>query len=166
MLLAVFSDSHGAAAPMANAVERYHPDMVLFLGDGVRDAEKVRLRFPEIPFTILRGNCDRDPGYEDRAILKLEGVGIFAAHGHEHGVKYGLDKFCTSVWCSGSKLGFYGDTHRPLWQEIRGMQIVNPGSIGSRDKPTFALVRIENGAADCRILDAPTVGGAAPEADA
>ena len=161
MLLAVFSDSHGAAAPMANAVERYHPDMVLFLGDGVRDAEKVRLRFPEIPFTILRGNCDRDPGYEDRAILKLEGVGVFAAHGHEHGVKYGMDKFATSVLCSGSALGLYGHTHRPLWQEMRGIQLLNPGSIGSREKPTFALVRLENGKADCRILDAP-----APEKEA
>ena len=157
MLLAVFSDSHGAAAPMAAAVEQYHPDRVIFLGDGVRDAEKVRLRFPEIPFTILRGNCDRDPGYEDRAILKLEGVGVFAAHGHEHGVKYGMDKFATSVLCSGSALGLYGHTHRPLWQASRGIQLLNPGSIGSRQKPTFALIRLDDGTAECRILDAPEV---------
>ena len=157
MLLAVFSDSHGAAAPMAAAVEQYHPDRVIFLGDGVRDAEKVRLRFPEIPFTILRGNCDRDPGYEDRAFLKLEGVGVFAAHGHEHGVKYGMDKFATSVLCSGSALGLYGHTHRPLWQASRGIQLLNPGSIGSRQKPTFALIRLDDGTAECRILDAPEV---------
>ncbi len=155
MLLAVFSDSHGRIGPMTAAVETYKPDRVLFLGDGVRDAEAVRRAFPDIPFTILSGNCDRDPGYDDRAILKLEGVGIFAAHGHLHGVKYGMDQFCNSVWCSGSALGFYGHTHRPLWQEIRGMQIVNPGSIGSAQRPTFALVRLENGRADCRILDAP-----------
>ena len=157
MLLAVFSDSHGAAAPMAAAVEQYRPDMVIFLGDGVRDAEKVRQRFPETPFTILRGNCDRDPGYEDRAILKLEGVGIFAAHGHEHGVKYGMDKFGTSVLCSGSALGLYGHTHRPLWQERQGIQLLNPGSIGSRQKPTFALITLADGQASCKILDAPEV---------
>ena len=102
----------------------------------------------------MRGNCDRDPAYDDTALLTLEGVKIFAAHGHAHGVKYGMDKFCTSVWCSGSALGLYGHTHRPLWQEIRGMQILNPGSIGSAQHPTFALVRLENGKADCRILDA------------
>ena len=78
-----------------------------------------------------------------------------AAHGHNHGVKYGLDSFCNSVWCSGSTLGLYGHTHEPLWQEVRGMQIVNPGSIGSARRPTFALIRLENGKADCRILDAP-----------
>ena len=156
MLLAVFSDSHGVSGPMAAAVAQYRPDCVLFLGDGVRDAEAVRRMHPETRFIILRGNCDRDPGYEDDAILRLEGVGIFAVHGHHHAVKYGLDKFCNSVWCSGSKLGFYGHTHTPLWQEVRGMVLVNPGSVGSAQRPTFALVTLENGKADCRILDAPT----------
>ena len=161
MLLAVFSDSHGVVGPMAAAVETYRPYRVLFLGDGVRDAEAVRRAFPDIPFTILSGNCDHGSGYEDRAILKLEGVGIYAAHGHEHGVRYSMEKFGTSVVCSGSTLGLYGHTHRPLWQEMRGIQLLNPGSIGSREKPTFALVRLENGKADCRILDAP-----APEKEA
>ena len=155
MLLAVFSDSHGNARHMADAVALHRPDMVLFLGDGVRDAARVREAFPDVRFLILRGNCDRAPGYEEDALLQLEGVGIFAAHGHNHGVKFGLDRFCNSVWCSGSRLGLYGHTHRPLWQEIRGMQILNPGSIGSAQRPTYALIRLENGAADCRILDAP-----------
>ena len=155
MLLAVFSDSHGNVDHMEAAVREYRPDRVLFLGDGVRDAQRVSARHPELPFIILRGNCDREPGYDDRVLLKLEGVGIFAAHGHAHGVKYGMDKFCTSVWCAGAKLGLYGHTHRPLWQEIRGMQIVNPGSVGSAQRPTFALIRLEDGRADCRIIDAP-----------
>ena len=145
MLLAVFSDSHGTARHMDAAVAACKPDCVIFLGDGVRDAERVRLKYPETRFVILRGNCDREPGYEDSALLKLEGVGIFAAHGHEHGVRFGMDKFCTSVKCS---------THRPLWQELYGIQIVNPGSVGSAQHPTFALIRLENGRADCRILDA------------
>lgn len=155
MLLAVFSDSHGCARHMAAAIEQHKPERVIFLGDGVRDAEKMKIRFPETDFLILRGNCDLDASYESRALLELEGVRIFAAHGHEHGVKYGLDKFCTSVWCSGSALGLYGHTHTPLWQTVRGVQILNPGSIGSAQHPTFALVRLEDGKADCRILDAP-----------
>ena len=154
MLLAVFSDSHGTSRFMDDAVSEYGPDCVIFLGDGVRDAEKVRRNHPETRFIILRGNCDSDPEYEDSALLRLEGVGIFAAHGHMHGVKYGLDRFCTSVLCSGSKLGLYGHTHKPLLQETGGMQILNPGSVGSALRPTFALIRLEGGKADCRILDA------------
>jgi len=155
MLLAVFSDSHGNAGPMLRAIALHRPDRVLFLGDGVRDAELAQQRFPGIEFTILRGNCDPSRSGEDSALLRLEGVGIFAAHGHNHGVKYGLDRFCNSVWCSGSALGLYGHTHDPRWEEIRGMQILNPGSIGSALRPTFALVRLKDGRADCRILDAP-----------
>ena len=139
---------------MAGAVAAYHPDFAVFLGDGVQDAERVKQAYPETQFLILRGNCDRDASCEEEALLELDGVGIFAAHGHNHGVKYGLDRFCTSVWCSGSILGLYGHTHRPLWQEIRDMQILNPGSIGSAQHPTFALIRLENGKVDCRILDA------------
>ncbi len=154
MLLAVFSDSHGNGRRMADMIERYRPERVIFLGDGLRDAERVRNAFPETEFLLLRGNCDHDDSYAESALLTLEGVRIFAAHGHNHGVKYGLDKFCTSVWCSGAKLGLYGHTHAPRWEEIRGMQILNPGSIGSAQRPTFALIRLENGSADCRILDA------------
>lgn len=157
MLLAVFSDSHTQVAAMNAAVEQYQPDCVIFLGDGVRDAEAVRQKHPGIPFIILRGNCDYDASYPEDAIPKLEGVRIFAAHGHNHAVNCGLDKFGTSVLGCGAKLGLYGHTHQPLWMERRGVQILNPGSIGSGDRPTFALVTLENGQASCRILDAPPV---------
>ena len=154
MLLAVFSDSHGAAERMCAAITAEAPDAVIFLGDVVADAESVRARFPALPFYIVRGNCDgRAPGYEDSLLLELEGVRIFCAHGHEHGVKFGLDRFCNSVWCSGSALGLYGHTHRALWQDIRGMQIMNPGSIGDRLHPSYGLVELTGGAVRCRIPD-------------
>ena len=154
MLITVFSDSHGNPDRMTALTESHRPDAVIFLGDVVRDIEKVRARFPETPFYIVRGNCDGVlPGYEDSLILDLDGVRIFCAHGHNHGVKYGLDKFGTSVLCSDSVLGLYGHTHRALYQEVSGIQIMNPGTIGDALHPTYALVEIENGSAVCRILD-------------
>lgn len=153
MLLAVFSDSHGDYLRMAAVLNRYRPDRVLFLGDVVRDAERVQNMFPDIPFSIVPGNCDYITSYEDSLLLDLEGVRIFAAHGHNHNVKFGLDRFCNSVFCSGSVLGLYGHTHRASWYEERGIQLMNPGSIGDRLHPTFGLVTLENGAAVCRILD-------------
>ena len=154
MLLAVFSDSHGAAGRMLRLTERLGPDAVIFLGDMVRDIEKVRARFPETPFYIVRGNCDgAAPGYADSQLLDLDGVRIFCAHGHNHGVKYGLDKFGTSVLCSGSALGLYGHTHRALYHESDGIILMNPGSIGDGPHPTYGLVTVENGTVNCRILD-------------
>ena len=154
MLIAVFSDSHGNTDRMLRLTELHRPDAVIFLGDVVRDIEKVRGRFPETAFYIVRGNCDGAlPGYEDSLILDLGGARIFCAHGHNHGVKYGLDKFGTSVLCSGSVLGLYGHTHRALYHESDGIQILNPGSIGDGQCPTYGLVSIENGSVTCRILD-------------
>ena len=46
MRIAVFSDSHGVREPMLAAIEEQKPDMVLHLGDYVRDAEAIAAYFP------------------------------------------------------------------------------------------------------------------------
>ena len=46
MRIAVFSDSHGVKEPMLAAIEEQKPDMVLHLGDYVRDAEAIAAYFP------------------------------------------------------------------------------------------------------------------------
>jgi len=154
MLLAVFSDSHGNSGPMIAAVEKEKPDAVIFLGDGVADAAKLMRAHPELPVRVLRGNCDRDAyDVEESALFEFGGVRIFAAHGHNHGVKYGMTKFATSVLCSGAKLGLYGHTHRPLWNESEGLQFLNPGSIGNRQFPTYAIISADNGEFSCRISE-------------
>lgn len=154
MLLAVFSDSHGNSENMITAIARHKPDRVLFLGDGVRDAQAAAARFPEIPFSILCGNCDLGAfGCEDSALFEFGGVRIFAAHGHNHGVKYGMQSFATSVLCSGAQLGLYGHTHRPLCSEANGLWFLNPGSVGDYRSPTYGLIYAENGKFSCKILD-------------
>lgn len=154
MLLAVFSDSHGNSENMIAAIARHKPDMVVFLGDGVRDAQAAAARFPEIPFRILCGNCDLGAfDCEDSVLFEFGGVRIFAAHGHNHGVKYGMHSFATSVLCSGAQLGLYGHTHRPLCSEANGLWFLNPGSVGNYSCPTYGLIYSENGKFNCKILD-------------
>jgi len=154
MLLAVFSDSHGNTKNMIDAVEKHHPDEVIFLGDGVADAEKLAGVYPDLPVRILRGNCDHDAvDTEETAIFEFGGVKIFASHGHIHGVRFGMDRFCNSVWFSGCTIGMYGHTHRAVCQEINGMTFFNPGSIGDRQNPTYGLVEASDGKFVCRIPD-------------
>ena len=152
MLLAVFSDSHGNTDRMIAVIRRFRPDCVAFLGDGIKDVETVRSAFPQIPFHIVRGNCDGAAPYPDREFFELDGVRIFAAHGHNHGVNLGLDGFGTSAMCSGASLGLYGHTHRPLYREVGALRLLNPGTIGDAAHPSFALVEIADGNAACRIL--------------
>jgi len=154
MLLAVFSDSHGNKSRMRRVLAETKPDAVVFLGDGLRDLEAVRRDFPGLPFSAVPGNCDRDSGgYDDSLLLDLAGVRIFAAHGHNHAVKYGFEKFGTSVLCSGAVLGLYGHTHRALCTEAGGLTFFNPGSIGDELHPSCGLIELRDGAFRCRILD-------------
>ena len=60
MKIAVFSDTHGLAQGMIDAVREYRPDQVIHLGDGMRDAERLMREFPEIPVCTVPGNCDYD----------------------------------------------------------------------------------------------------------
>lgn len=153
MLLAVFSDSHGAAARMLAAVRAHRPDAAVFLGDVTPDAEALRAAFPALPLTIVRGNCDGDRPYPDSALFDFDGVSMFAAHGHRHGVKLSLDGFATSTLCSGAVLGLFGHTHVPLHRALGGIELLNPGAVGDPRRPGFALVETHGGAFSCRLMN-------------
>ena len=56
MKICVFSDSHGSSEAMARAVDEHSPDLILHLGDGVRDAEKVKSQLPPIKLKSVWGD--------------------------------------------------------------------------------------------------------------
>ena len=137
---------------MRRAVETRRPDHIVFLGDGLRDAEQLGREFPRIPLLLLRGNCDWNAvDTQESALFRLDGVRIFAAHGHRHGVKQGLEAFANSVHFSGAHLGLYGHTHIPQITETHGLTLMNPGSVGSREAPSYGLVWLEHGAFRCEL---------------
>ena len=58
MRILVLSDSHGCVEPMEQCVERVQPQVILHLGDCVRDAQRLEERYPQIPLLGVPGNCD------------------------------------------------------------------------------------------------------------
>ena len=46
MILAVFSDTHGNTAGMLSAVRRMRPDVLVHLGDNLRDSAELAREFP------------------------------------------------------------------------------------------------------------------------
>ena len=126
----VFSDSHGRVAPMLEAVELYQPDVLFHLGDVVRDAEKVKLAFPKVPFYQVRGNCDWGCGdYEEEGVARLAGKTVFYLHGHTQYVKSGLTHAVAKGRSLGADLMLYGHTHVPMERDYDGLLAVNPGAI-------------------------------------
>ena len=153
MKILVLSDSHGNIANMLRAVEKTAPGLIIHLGDCVRDADKLEQECPNIPLYKVRGNCDLAPHMPESGLEEIDGVRIFFAHGHRHGVKINMDSFCNSAYFSGARLGLYGHTHIARWKQFGSMEILNPGSIGDHRKPTYATVETNHGAFSCHIHD-------------
>ena len=82
MEILVLSDSHGKLDHMVRAVEQFHPRQVLHLGDCVRDAQALERQFPQLPVTMVPGNCDWGQTGEPERLLEIEGVRILMLHGH------------------------------------------------------------------------------------
>lgn len=154
MKLAVFSDTHGSTAAMLSAVRRVRPDILVHLGDCVRDAAALSAEFPDIPLHSVSGNCDFASRESDLEIFFAGPVRVFATHGHRYGVKLSLDSLLNSAHFSQAGLVLYGHTHVARIDCWGGMTVVNPGAAGAGRRATFAVIDIsDSGAIAPRILD-------------
>lgn len=153
MRIAVFSDTHGRCGGMLSGARRVRPDVLVHLGDCVRDAEELRRAFPEIPLYSVSGNCDYCCDIPDKLLFMAGPVSVFASHGHRYGVKYGLDRLLLQARLRGTGLVLFGHTHIPLLLEDGGMQIMNPGTAGGIGaEPSFGVADIsDSGGLVCRI---------------
>ena len=152
MKLVIFSDSHGNVANMEDMVRLEHPDRILHLGDLVHDAQALQEKFPDIPVTFVPGNCDgRRPDLPEQRVFTLEGCRLLMTHGHIYHVKMGPGAAIRAAREAGAHLLCFGHTHEAYCEFQNGMWVVNPGSIGSLAKPTYAVVVLEDGGAVCYI---------------
>ena len=153
MKLAVFSDSHGSAQKMLDEVERTRPDMVVHLGDGERDVQLLRERFPSLPVRAVCGNCDYRTVAPETQLFEVNGVKIFITHGHLYGVKSTRATLLEAAVRQGASVAMYGHTHIAQLVKTDGFTLLNPGSCGFSAEPSCAeLVIDESGNVDARII--------------
>ncbi len=145
MKILVFSDSHGDVENMCRATEIVRPDRIVHLGDGWRDALALHARFPALPLDQVRGNCDVGCDAPAQQLLTLGGKRVFLCHGHTLHVKYGLLSALYTAYEQEADALLFGHTHQPLVDFDQGVMVLNPGSIGARFRPSYGVLRIENG---------------------
>jgi putative phosphoesterase len=153
LLLTVFSDTHGDTDNAAAAVRRVRPDIIVHLGDCVRDAEALRCLFPDIELHMVRGNND----FASRAPLTdffpAGGKKLFLTHGHTNGVKRGLKNLMDEAREAGADIALFGHTHIPLCREEGGLLLLNPGACWGLAYATWARLEITDGRTDCRFFE-------------
>jgi len=144
------SDSHGSKINMFDAIRAESPDVVLFLGDNIRDCEDFESKYPKIMLRAVKGNCDQ--GYRGLEMDEfiLEGKKFFMTHGHLFSVKLGKTKILDAATARGTDILLFGHTHIPYHSEKDGLVAVNPGSIGS-DAKSYAVLEIKNGVVDVKF---------------
>ena len=141
---------------MISVIKLEKPDICFFLGDGERDLARLEDNFPDLPIYAVRGNCDFNTDLQRLILCNVEGVIIFATHGHLSNVKR-EDDFRTLIYQAkeaGADIALFGHTHYQYLAEHDGITLLNPGSAGYGYYPGYAILNIENGtfAAELRTI--------------
>lgn len=119
--------------------------MMLFLGDGLRDAAAVEHVYPDLPVYKVYGNCDIMPPKDvprERELF-VEGHRIWMTHGHFQSVKMGLHEITQEARARGIDLVLFGHTHRQISEQSGSLKLCNPGSISPMGNEHYAVIQIE-----------------------
>ena len=146
MKLMIASDIHGSAAycrDLLAACDAEAPDRLLLLGDLLYHGPRNDLPHGYAPKEVIsllngraekllcvRGNCEAEvdqmvlafPVMADYAWIEVNGLRIFATHGHLHGES-------TPPPLSKNDILLCGHTHVPAWNRHDGYLYLNPGSV-------------------------------------
>lgn len=130
MRLLVFSDSHGNTARMTDAILMHkEADMIIHLGDGERDIDKIKDIIGTTPLVQVCGNCDFLSALPENEYIFAKGNKILCTHGHMEGVKHGAQMLYAKAKAAGARIALYGHTHIPVTHYDEGFYAMNPGSI-------------------------------------
>ncbi|MGL4307575.1 YfcE family phosphodiesterase [Cetobacterium sp. SF1] len=134
MKILVISDSHGRSEYILEAIEKEKPDMVISCGDYSEDAQDMAYGFPEIPFQIVRGNCDYyDIDHRDEILLEISSIKFYITHGHLQNAKGTYSKLETAGEKAGAKVVLFGHTHIPYLEKKKKVILFNPGALMNKE---------------------------------
>ena len=131
MRILVVSDSHGRNMNLFAAIENEPTaEVVYFLGDGARDFEEAMLYYGSGKMFIgVQGNCDFSTNFPVTDIRTVEGKKIYATHGFQEKVKFGLFGLMENATAENCDIAIFGHTHNGEYVYEDGRHYFNPGSI-------------------------------------
>ena len=130
MRILVFSDSHGSTGCFREAlIDHPEADMIIHLGDGERDLEKLSEYTEGKKIVQVCGNCDFCSQLPVNEIIDVAGKRIFCSHGHPEFVKHGTEVFVEKARSLGAHIALYGHTHEAVTSYDDGLYVMNPGTI-------------------------------------
>jgi putative phosphoesterase len=146
--LVVLSDSHNTP----EAVRRIFAaekgcDAVIYLGDGLKDIDRVAPEFSYMRVYSVAGNCDFGAMEPQDGLAAFDGVLVYYTHGHLYGVKYELETLAEAARARGAEIALYGHTHTAHSEKLAGVLLFNPGSCGHtcNGTETYGVLTLDGG---------------------
>ena len=138
----VVSDSHGNRQALDGLDLIFaESDMIIHLGDTSSDGGYVRNKYPD-KTVVISGNCDIISVGEKEKVLRVEGIDIFACHGHLYSVKSTLARLAKRAKELDCSLALYGHTHDAREDEIDGVTLLNPGTLSRYSQKSYLYLVI------------------------
>lgn len=150
--IVILSDTHGNRRAIDGLdVILKECDYIFHLGDTSSDGAYIRANYPEKTF-IVNGNCDPLKLGEDEIVKEVDGVKIFATHGHLYGVKSSLTRLAARANELDCDIALYGHTHSPREDILYGVTLINPGTLKKYSENTYCYLAIANGKAVAKTV--------------
>ena len=129
MKILLVSDTHGKDENLERAIEEARPfDMLIHCGD-VEDREIYTEALAGVPCTFVAGNNDFYSDLPSEVILNMENHRILVTHGHYYGASRSNERLAREARARYCDAVFFGHTHRPFFEIIDGVTLINPGSL-------------------------------------
>lgn len=126
----IVSDSHGSNFTIRKALMA-HPDAdyLVHLGDSEDMYEEIR-ELAKIPCYMVKGNSDSFRCTEPLSeIIPAGKHRLLAVHGHLQNVRYNYNELIKMAKDNGCDIVLFGHIHVPVYENMEGITIINPGSI-------------------------------------
>ena len=152
MKIGIISDTHGSAAALRKVLAVAPPvECWIHCGDFAADANALHNITAQKVYAVS-GNCDVMRGAvkaKPDQSLRLEGFKVWITHGHLY---MGETRKVEELGWWGQKLEqdivIFGHTHVPLFTQVFGIWLLNPGSPSrprERSKAGFAILTLNEG---------------------
>lgn len=151
----IVSDTHGNMRLLNGLFGIFsEADYIIHLGDTSGDGSKLRSMFPDAPdkVILINGNCDGVKLGDDERVIGIEGVKIFATHGHLYSAKTTLQRLAKRAKELGCKLALYGHTHAAREDEIDGVTLINPGNMSRYSQNSYCYLVVNGEKAVAKIV--------------
>ena len=155
MKIIVFADSHKDINSMRKAVKKEKPEMIIHLGDHVKDAIQLQKSFLDIKMEYVKGNTDIFDDYDREKLLRIKNINIFATHGDKYFVDIGIKRILTKGLHENADIILFGHTHKAYIDNHKGCLLMNPGSIRCKSSDTknaaYGIIILNDDKIDIKI---------------